>query len=118
MTFKYEGEGWYETRDGGKAYVAAELPNSVCSVDGVEIYVGYLEGGGAEGWYADGRVFEEIDAKGDLIRKLPEKKTLWVNVDDDGFTSVRRGRYEADKFSNHDRIARIKVEYEEGQFDE
>ena len=52
----------------------------------------------------------------DLI-EVKEKKVLWLNVFEGDCTSVFRDIVSSDLNSKH-RIARIRVEYEEGQYDE
>lgn len=54
----------------------------------------------------------------DLIN-IPIKKTLWVNVHPDGNTYVYGDKQWAEDGIPRNRlVARVKVEYEEGQFDE
>ena len=73
-------------------------------------------------WYHDenGRVCsDKIDSLLDLI-EVKDKKVLWLNVYNSPFEGfIYREKERADDESyDEERIARIKVEYEEGQFDE
>ena len=116
MTFKYEGAGWYETRGGDKAYVVGEVPEGV---DVVEKYTGFVQDcSHPVAWGCEGEYYTCVQDRWDLIRKAPEKKTLWINIYADGTSRTRTLKGEADLCARAGRIARIKVEYEEGQFDE
>jgi len=116
MTFKYEGAGWYKMRNGDKVYVVGQVPSEAKFEDG-EVFLG-KHGDDAFAWLSNGLYHSHnIPSEYDLIRKLPEKKTLWVNVYEDTFATHKTKRWADDKAA-YDRIARIKVEYEEGQFDE
>jgi len=71
-------------------------------------------------WYHDenGRICsDKIDSLLDLI-EVKEKKTLWVNIHPSGVGYAYLCMSEADYQATNHRVARIKVTYEEGQFDE
>lgn len=53
----------------------------------------------------------------DLVEVAP-KRVLWLNVYPDGISVAHDSREDADEGSAENRIARLKVEFEEGQFDE
>jgi hypothetical protein len=62
----------------------------------------------------------EIKRDEDLI-EVKEVQVLWINVYKNGQTSTHRSDYAADlspRAQGGDRVARIKVGYVEGQFDE
>ena len=54
------------------------------------------------------------------IENIPEKRTGWVNIHSSNITSsmVYKTREFADLYAETYRTARIKIEWEEGQFDE
>lgn len=51
-------------------------------------------------------------------KREPVKRVVWLNVDADGTAEVWNTRHGADRLAHDDRIARIRVEIEEGRFDE
>lgn len=53
----------------------------------------------------------------DLIREVKEKKVRYINIYPNNEIS-HNSRQTADDCAIHDRLARIRVEYEEGQFDD
>ena len=114
---KFEVNKWYKRGDG-------ELIRVVC-VDAPGDYpvIGCYENGNPLTYTSSGQYYADrrwVDL--DLIPAPiePKKKgVVWVNVYDDGDLG---GAYdspdEADANQYHDRIARIRVSWEEGQFDE
>lgn len=71
-------------------------------------------------WYQpDGKQSTYAMYDTDLVN-ISIKKTLWVNVYDAGTSYDHPTKERADLYAQESnrRIARIKVEYEEGQFDE
>jgi hypothetical protein len=104
----------YKTRDGREARVYA--------VDGgrnQNIIHGALLMDGAwlsQTWSSDGRMIKGNLCPEDL---MPPKRGLWVNVYDGGAVSYGFAcRDDADASAGEYRIARIRVEYTEGQFDD
>lgn len=53
----------------------------------------------------------------DLVEVKP-KRILWLNVYPDDEVHAHESREDADGSSGDNRIARLKIEFEEGQFDE
>jgi len=117
MTFK-PGET-YKTRDGREARVYA--------VDGAGIWCihGAIKEYGewcSASWFSSGRADSDT-SDGDL---MPPKRELWVNVHKwkDGTITLRNhnSKRDAELYADMDigdrNIARIRVEYTEGQFDD
>jgi hypothetical protein len=110
MTFK-PGET-YKTRDGREARVYATDGGGNRKIHGAWMHDD-TEWFTAE-WYADGKhpVLAEMDL-------MPPKRELWVNVYDGGGVSYGFAfRDDADASAGEYRIARIRVDFQEGQFDE
>ena len=57
------------------------------------------------------------EAEIDLIN-VPEKRVVWVNMYPSKIAQPHTSKINADQRADHDREARIRVEYEVGQFDE
>ena len=114
-----------QTRDGRKARViCTDMKHEkgpiiaiIETSEGFEKVQQYWEGGYYNNNYHDDR----IDSGNDLIN-IPEEKELWLNVYDENkrvpFATLRVSKKDADEFADKDRIARIKVTYKEGQFDD
>jgi len=111
----FEAGKTYKTRDGRDARVYATDGGGAKSIHGAwKTDAGHWY---TAEWYADGSqgVCHEMDL-------MPPKRELWVNVfsmtngktASEGFASRER----ADYYARSLRIARIRVEYTEGQFDE
>lgn len=70
-------------------------------------------------WFANGCFFEDGRPSDYDLRPLPPKKHVrWVNFDADGTSCVFASKEDADDNAYYDRIACIRVEYNDGQFDE
>ena len=71
-------------------------------------------------WHTDGSYWvERSKSENDLISEIKPKRVVWLNVypdDDGGF--YYDSRAQADRMATPYRIACIRVEFEEGQFDE
>jgi len=69
-------------------------------------------------WSPDG-LFDVNGARSnlDLVEVTPER-VMWLNTYPNDYVYMYRSREEADANSAADRIARLKVEFREGQFDE
>jgi hypothetical protein len=66
---------------------------------------------------SNGKIFDKLNSFADLI-EVKEKHEGWVNVYIGGgeiFSALHPTRKEADECSDGDRIACIKIEYEEGE---
>lgn len=75
--------------------------------DGYTIYRQFDE----EGFSSDGYELENI----------PEKQERWINLNSDSWITnpyLYKTKEKADENASPDRIARIKIEWEEGQFDD
>ena len=107
----------YKTRDGREARVYAVDGTSARPIHGA-IYNGTHWS--LNEWKADGRQRTAGENGRDL---MPPKRELWVNFytparDDSPNYSFWPSREIADKWAGEFRIARIRVEYTEGQFDD
>jgi len=118
---KIEVGKYYKTRDGRKAFVAFCTP-SPCLIGP---YVGYVE---TEtnliyNWLGDGAASMRASSnnKYDLIEEWKEPKSgvKYFNVYPECVdVSAYKDRAEANKHKDNDRIACVRVEWKEGQFDD
>ena len=70
-------------------------------------------------WTADGLYRDANNASGHDLRPLPPKKHVrWVNCYSYDTFYVYSSREEADRWSEPSRVACIRIEYTEGQFDD
>lgn len=77
------------------------------------------EGGDIDIYTPDGQRWNDSISGGDLLREVKEKKVLYLNLYPNNTTiGVYLSKQKADKRASNFRTARIRVEYEEGQFDE
>ena len=104
----------YKTRDGREARVYAVDGDSAYPIHGAIL--------GVDGWvirtWTKGGTFDcrPGNTASDL---MPPKRELWVNVYDSGAVSYGFVcRDDADESAGKYRIARIRVEFQEGQFDD
>lgn len=118
---KIEVGKWYKTRAGHKAFVAFCTPYPCL----IGPYVGYVE---TEtnliyNWLGDGAASMGASSnnKYDLIEEWKEPKSgvAYVNVYPECVdVSAYKDRAEANKHKDNDRIACVRVEWKEGQFDD
>ena len=108
----------YQTRDGRPVRVlAVDVKNDIYPVlalitrDGREA---------SEGFTAEGFLWHTRDESPSDLIPVPQKHVRWVNFynDTDFAGSVYFSKKEADSRAAKRRIARVRVEFEEGQFDE
>lgn len=100
----------YRYRRGGPARILCiDRPKEQCPVLSMD------EFGTLHCHYYNGKIYNDQLCEFDLIA---EKDVLWVNVYGNGSTWTNRSKIEDGDPSSKGRIARIKVEYVEGQFDE
>lgn len=102
-----------QTRDGRKARI-------ICTdAKGAHPIIALIEGDPYEEVYHylnNGTSSNE--ATGYNLINIPEEKELWVNVYPDPSAVAYINKQNADINAENSRIARIKVTYKEGQFDE
>ncbi len=114
---KIEAGKYYKCDNGDKAF--AGYVRDDCTTD--YPVVGHLEGrSGVMLWGVDGRCMT-VERRGfDLVEewKEPAQGTEWINVYPYGTTQTRLSRENADASAFPNRIARIRVDWVEGQFDE
>ena len=103
----------YKTRDGRPVELLTTNARGAWPVIG---YIGDSEG--LRRWSHDGTNynFSRTDALA-LVEVKPER-VMWLNTYPNDYVYMYRSREEADANSAADRIARLKVEFAEGQFDE
>lgn len=115
MSFKPEAGKEYRTRDGRKARVYAVDGCKPSPVHGAILtYMGWS----TCSWRSDGAITAAGEVSNDL---LPEKKTAYLNVYPPGSVSGRMHprREDADNaIGTGRRVACVKIEYYEGQFDD
>lgn len=119
---KLEVGKWYRTRNGNKAFVSHKV------IDGIEAvcpYGGYVIDHHKHArlwcWFENGTDFSDNDLhEFDLIEewKEPLKGECWVNVYSTETCVANSTKFRADDQAMKDRIARIKVSWTEGQFDD
>lgn len=79
--------------------------------------IGVGSNGETFAYTAEGRYFSEKPSEYDLVREEKEKKVRYINIYPNNEIS-HNSRQTADDCAIHGRLARIRVEYEEGQFDD
>lgn len=67
---------------------------------------------------SEGSTSDTFWVHADSLREVPKTVAFYVNVDEDGFRGSYNTREHADSLANPDRIARVRVQYTEGQFDD
>ena len=102
-----------KTRDGREARIYATDGGR----DGNHVHGALLNHGAwlSQTWYSNGRMVKSDECPEDL---MPPKKELWVHVYRDGTGHGFRDRHTATSLTHNDVVACIRVEYQEGQFDE
>lgn len=75
------------------------------------------EGGDIFTYTSEGQVRHNATSTSDLVREVKEKHVRYINIYPNNEIS-HNSRQTADDCAIHDRLARIRVEYEEGQFDD
>lgn len=120
MTLKIEAGKKYRTRGGDEVEVLRTNINSDDSVVGV---ITFKEAGDQSiaTFKESGSYLESEAHRFDLISEVKPKRVVWLNVYPGGHAYWHSSRVEAEKGAGagaHRRIACIRVEFEEGQFDE
>jgi hypothetical protein len=118
MTLKIEAGKKYRTRGGDEVEILRTdvrqwqpIVGIITKDDGSQY---------ATEWSADGFFCpDRVESHHDIISEIKPKRVVWLNVypeDDCGF--YYGSRAETDRQANPCRIACIRVEFEEGQFDD
>lgn len=124
MTLKIEAGKRYRTRGGDEVEVLRTDINSADPVLGV---ITYKNSGGqsAISFKEDGSYLGEMEYSHDLISEIRPKRVVWLNVyEEDEGASFFSSRQEADadylkwRATTPARIACVRVEFEENQFDD
>ena len=100
----------------------SELPVTIISTEGrgKHSVIGYVgEQDCLTHWLSDGSYSHVSKHEHDLIN-VPEKRVMYVNVfsDDYSYSYATRKEADEDDYVGNSRIACIRIEYTEGQFDE
>ena len=106
-------------RDGGEVRTRDGRPVRVLSTEGhADFPIVGLAGDDAQSlcWAANGTTLGRVP-RYDII-PAPRKHTRYLNVYSNGTAVVHGCRQEADEVAGFDRVACIRVEYTEGQFDD
>lgn len=138
MTLKIEAGKKYRTRGGDEVEILrtdlqSDMPvlgilrssnegHSLFETRPFEEYPGTWTSSGGWVWVEEGEEYEDVN---DIISEIKLKRVVWMNVyeEDEGacfFPSRQKADDEDRKYGdiNGARIACIRVEFEEGQFDE
>lgn len=115
---------FYKTRNGYKAFAGFIIPDSALMFS-LMGYVILNDGScSAHAWMANGRVSNGVDYANDLVEewKEPRSDAYYQNIYDNGTKSLHhKTRNDADvaaSFASIKRIACVRVEWKEGQFDD
>lgn len=120
MTLKIEAGKKYRTRGGDEVEILRTDLKGAMPVVGVVTFASDGRQAG-ETWYSNGESYLSVNGTGnlDLISEIKPKRVVWLNVyPDDNGGFYYDSRAEADDLASPDRIACLRVEFEEGQFDE
>jgi len=118
MTLKLEAGKKYRTRGGDEVEI---LRTDVRDEQPVVGIVTKSDGSQyVSEWNTDGSFWPDgLESANDLISEIRPKRVVWLNFYPDGTCGASHSsKEEADAHSSDIRIARIRVEFEEGQFDE
>ncbi len=117
---KIEAGKYYKIRGGGQAHILGVREDGVGDYQAVGYIVGDMDNS-AEAWTMEGRYFSGVgESSVDLIEewKEPKRGTVWVNVYPGPCWDVYPHKIEADCGALSSRLACIRVDWVEGQFDE
>ena len=124
MTDKLDLSKPVQTRGGRKVHILCADINAVIGEPVYLPVIGIMPGTMEIGrWDKNGHASSGLDSKDDLIN-VPEKYVKYTNIirNQDGTLSIGIGLFDsivrADSCAHNERIARIRIEFEEGQFDE
>ena len=118
---KIEAGKKYRTRGGDEVEILRTDLNSANPVVGILTVCDGTQS--AYEWASNGAFwFDGTQVDMDLISEIKPKRVVWLNVypvvGESGDWSYYSSRTEADYYAAPDRIACIRVEFEEGRFDE
>ena len=104
----------YTTRDGREVRIYATDGAGSWPVHGAVLFEsGWCDASWSKTGSATQCQFDDFD-----LIEVKEKRVMWVNVYEDGNGAAHADKEDADGCSVPGRIARIHVEYCEGQFDD
>lgn len=118
MTLKIEAGKKYRTRGGDEVEILRTDVRHERPVAGVITYPDSSQI--VTDWCVDGHYWRgDRECEHDLISEIKPKCVVWLNVyPEDIFGNAYNSRVEADENALSTRIACIRVEFEENQFDE
>lgn len=67
---------------------------------------------------SEGAFYTRADTELDLVREAKEKQVRYINIYQDGTAFAYKSQQGAELCASPNRLACIRVEYEEGQFDD
>lgn len=120
MTLKIEAGKKYRTRGGEEVEILRTNINCSDPVVGV---ITYKSTGGQSilsilSFLENGSYLSREEHRLDLISEILPKRVVWLNVYGDGGTCYASSpKKEADRVADPSRVACIRLEFEEGQFD-
>jgi len=104
------------TRDGRKArIISTDLKSFSPIVAIVDHENGREECVGI--FHLNGRIIDHMDRPDDLVN-VPEKHVRWLNIYDTPDAKLYMTKEQADKLADDTRLACVRIEFEEGQFDD
>ena len=66
----------------------------------------------------DGKYLDDGRTSSNDLVNVPEKHVRWLNIYDTPDAKLYMTKEQADKLADDTRLARVRIEFEEGQFDE
>ena len=103
----------YRTRDGRPVELITTSARGAWPVIG---YIGDSEG--LRRWSHDGTNYNFSRTDALALVEVKPKRVMWLNVYPSGNGVVHESREDADEGRMENRIARLKIQFEEGQYDE
>lgn len=111
---KIERDKVYVTGHGKRVRVVCADNNSMPNFPVIGVYE---ESGDISAYTSEGHFWDDGVSGFDLVREVKEKQVRYINIYPNNEIS-HNSRQTADDCAIHGRLARIRVEYEEGQFDD
>ena len=111
---KWEVGKTYKTRDGYDAFIYSIYPEQPYGVHGAVFNGTWI----SQKWQFNGNFIAHKEHSYDLMPSGPDTHVGWVNVYGDRRGSLYPTREFADAVAHADRIACIRIEWKDGQFDD
>jgi hypothetical protein len=91
--------------------------DATTEADGYPV-IGISDAGGVSTFTSEGMFQIDAQSERDLVREAKEKQVRYINIYPDGTAFAYKSQRGAELCAGTSRLARIRVEYEEGQFDD